>query len=137
MKYVLILILFIYTYVAHGQSHYAKYIVPDSLRKTHVIKHKDGGSDKINYLGVIEKLNGDTLYYVFTLFGTVQAAVVMHGHSNIIFLNKKRKEVKSYDIGMPDELPYKLVDNTLYFKYVDEKTNKKQIFKNKVGAKLP
>jgi hypothetical protein len=61
----------------------------------------------------------------------------MHGHSNVIYLDKKLKEKKRYELGLPEELPYKLENNTLYFKYLDEKSNKKKIFKNNVGTELP
>lgn len=133
---ILIILTILFTVRLLGQSEYSKYIVADSLKKTIYTKNKHGDS-KINYLGTIKNSKGDTLYYVFTNFSRLQAAIVMHGHSNIIYLNKKQKEVKSYDLGMPENLPYKLTNNTLYFKYVDEKTNKKQIFKNKVGTTLP
>src|ERR1700749_1330518 len=113
-----------------GQSDYAKYIAADSLRKIHKVKNSHGYQE-INYLGTINKPNNDTLYYVFGVYTAVQAAIQIHGHSNIIYLNKKLKEVKSYDVGMQESLPYKLIKNTLYFRYVDEKANKKQIFKNK------
>jgi hypothetical protein len=119
-----------------GQSEYSKYIVVDSLKKTQIIKTKTG-DEKINYLGVIKKTNGDTLYYIVTVFSRVKAAQVMHGHSNIIYIGKDFKEKKRYDIGLPEELPYKLDNNTLYFKYLEETTNKKKIFKNKVGTALP
>jgi len=119
-----------------GQSDFGKYIVADSLKKTHRVKNQYGYQE-INYLGTIKKSTGDTLYFVFGVYSAVQAAIQIHGHSNIIYLNKKLKEIKSYDVGLPDQLPYKLNNNTLYFKYIDEKTNKKQIFKNKVGTTLP
>lgn len=122
---------------AFGQSEYSRYIVADSLKKTHVVKHKDGGDATINYLGVIKKSNGDTLYYVLTDFTRIQAAIVMHGHSTVIFLNKNLKKVKSYELSLPEELPYKLISNTLYFKYNDKTTNKKQVFKNKIGTTIP
>jgi hypothetical protein len=133
----LILILFLSsTLIAFGQSNYSKYIVADSVGKTEFVKHKDG-DEKITYLGVIKKQNSDTLYYVIITFRRVQAAIVMHGHSDIIFLNRDYKEAKSYELGLPEELPYKLVNNVLYFKYVDEKTGKKAVFKNKIETVLP
>ena len=111
-------------------------IVVDSLKKTHKIKNPHGYKE-VNYLGTIKKSTGDTLYYVFGIYSAVQAAIQIHGHSNIIYLNKKLKEIKSYDVGLPDQLPYKLNNNTLYFKYIDEKTNKMKIFENKVGTTPP
>ena len=114
--YILIVII-LFTCKLVGQSEYSKYIVADSLKKTQLVKNKTGDK-KINYLGVIKKANGDTLSYIVTVFSRVKAAVVMHGHSNIIYLNKKLKEIKNYDVGSPDHLPFKLKDNTLFFKYL-------------------
>ncbi len=59
------------------------------------------------------------------------------GREDELSFLKDLKEKKRYDIGLPEELPYKLGNNTLYFKYTDEATNKKKIFKNKVGTTLP
>lgn len=133
--YILIVII-LFTCKLVGQSEYSKYIVADSLKKTQLVKTKTG-DEKINYLGVIKKANGDTLYYIVTVFSRVKAARVMHGHSNIIYIGKDLKEKTRYDIGLPEELPYKLDNNTLYFKYLDDATNKKKIFKNKVGTSPP
>lgn len=135
-SFILIVAVILFTSKLSGQSEYSKYIVADSLKKTQLVKNKTG-DEKINYLGVIKKTNGDTLYYIVTVFSRVQAARVMHGHSNVIYIGKDLKEKKRYDIALPEELPYKLDNNTLYFKYLDEATNKKKIFKNKVGTTLP
>jgi hypothetical protein len=133
MKKTLIILIILFTTKLFGQSNYAKYIVVDSLKKTQLVKSSDR-EEKINYLGVIKKTNGDTLYYIFTVFTKIKYG---HGHSNIIYLNKKYNEVKNYDASIPEQLPYKLKDNTLYFKYVDEQTGKTQTFKNKVGTTPP
>lgn len=135
-SYYILIVTILFASKLVGQSEYSKYIVADSLKKTQLIKTKTG-DEKTNYLGVIKKTNGDTLYYIVTVFSRVKAAQVMHGHSNIIYIGKDLKEKKRYDIGLPEELPYKLDNNTLYFKYTDETTNKKKIFKNKVGTTLP
>ena len=133
MTKVISILLILVTTKLFGQSEYAKYIVADSLKKTNKVKNHQG-YEEINYLGVIKKTSGDTLYYVFAVFGKVTGG---HGHSNIIYLNKKLKEIKSYDASVPEQLPYKLLNNILYFKYVDEKTNQKKVFKNKVGTTPP
>jgi hypothetical protein len=133
MKKVIIVFTILFTVKLFGQSSYAKYIVVDSLKKVQVVNYKDR-EEKINYLGVIKKTNGDTLYYVFTVITRVKGG---HGHANIIYLNKKYNEIKNYDASIPEQLPYKLKDNTLYFKYTDEQTGKTQTFKNKVGTTPP
>lgn len=133
---ILILLTILFSCKLFGQSEYTKYIVADSLNKTCFVKF-EGGDSKITYLGIIKNQKGDTLYYVFSDFTRIQAAIQMHGHSNIIFLNKKRAEVKKYDIGLPENLPFKLLNNVLYFKHIDENTKKKKTYKFVIGITLP
>jgi hypothetical protein len=40
----------------------------------------------------------------------------MHGNSWLRFFNTKGKLMGAYNIGMPNELPYKLQHNNLYFR---------------------
>ena len=136
MKIILFILLVLFGITSRAQSEYSKYIVPDSAQHKFYVKHKDGGDAKIYYLGVIRKQNGDTSYFVFAVFKRVQAAIVMHGHSNVIFLDKKYKEIKDYDVTVPENLPYMLKGHYLYFKYQDEATNKKKIFKFQIPGKL-
>lgn len=120
---ILIILTILFAFRLIGQSEYSKYIVADSLKKTIYTKNKYGDS-KINYLGTIKNSKGDTLYYVFTNFSRVQAAIVMHGHSNIIYLNKKQKEVKSYDYRRAYRINYLTILFTL-------NTSTKRQIKNK------
>lgn len=136
MKSVFLVLFICVGLMSDAQSKYSKYIVPDSASHNSYVKHKYG-DEKIQYLGVIRKSNKDTLYFAFSVFERVQAAMVMHGHSNIIFLDKKRREVKRYDVNLPENLPYKLSANCLYFKYKNETTSKKETYKFKIQAKLP
>jgi hypothetical protein len=66
-------------------------------------------------LGGIYDRQGRVRYYVVAEFYRVQAAIMMHGHSRVLFLNPQRVVVAQYEFGMPEELPYKLVQNTLFF----------------------
>jgi hypothetical protein len=133
---VFIVVAILFSWKILAQSEYSKYIVANSQGKIKYIKNKYG-DERINYLGVVRKKNGENLYHIFTVFKRVQAAVVMHGHSTIIFIGKDKKEKKRYELSFPEELPYKLKNNTLYFKYLDKTTQTKKIFKSKIGIKIP
>ncbi|TLM90477.1 hypothetical protein [Hymenobacter jeollabukensis] len=91
---------------------------------------------KTQQLGVIKTANGQVAFYVTTQFETVQAAIVLHGHSWVCFYDVQRRLVARYEVGSPDELPIKLVRNTLYFSYYD-KNKLKKTFTQSVNAKLP
>ncbi|HMH09177.1 MAG TPA: hypothetical protein VK553_00580 [Candidatus Nitrosopolaris rasttigaisensis] len=137
MKDILCILIVLGSITSRAQSEYSKYIAPDSSQHRFYVRHKDGGDEKIHYLGVVRKQNGDTSYFVFAVFLRVQAAIVMHGHSTVIFLNKKYKEVESYDVNLPENLPFRLKGHYLYFKYQDEVANKKKTFKFQIQGKLP
>lgn len=133
---ILILITISFTSYLLGQSEYKKYIVANSSKKTHFIKTKSGDS-RITYLGTVRNRKGDTLYYVLSDFSRVKAAIQMHGHSNIIFLNNKKEEIKKFDVGLPENLPFKLLNNVLYFKHINDKTKKEKLYKFEISATLP
>jgi hypothetical protein len=66
-------------------------------------------------LGGLYDRQGRVRYYVVAEFYRVPAALLLHGHSRVLFLNPQRVVVAQYELGMPEELPYKLVHNTLFF----------------------
>lgn len=76
------------------------------------------------YLGVIRNSNGQIKYYVVKEFLRIQAAIVFHGHSRILFFDKQKQLTKQSVLSSPDELPFKLKSNSLYFKYSDNKSKK-------------
>jgi len=78
------------------------------------------------YLGYIKEKNGNVMYYVVKEFLRIQAAVVYHGHSRILFFNSQKQLVVESILSMPYELPFKLKDNRLYFNYT--KDSKKMTF---------
>lgn len=88
---------------------------------------------KIIYLGIIHNSKNDTLLYVLTENYNVKAAIQWHGHSRIVFLGKNKKIKGFYSLNLPEELPYKLASNTLYFK---DKTTK-TVTKQKISGALP
>lgn len=54
-------------------------------------------------------------YHVIAQFYTVQAAIVRHGHSRIIFADNKGETVRVYILDMPEELPTSITNNALTF----------------------
>lgn len=72
-----------------------------------------GGDRFTTYLG---KINIDeSTYYVCNLFRRVQAAIVLHGHSSLYFLDEACEVVAKYSISFPDELPKRIINNKLEF----------------------
>lgn len=84
-----------------------------------VVKNKfEYRTSEATYLGQILDINGKTKYYVVKEFYKVKAAVVYHGHSRMLFFNPNKNLVAQSIVDMPDELPYRLYNNFLYFKYM-------------------
>lgn len=118
---------------------YAKFI---TLIKSNDINQKqtiktEYGKEEIVYLGPINDENGKIMSYILTLYGEVQAAIQIHGHSQVIFINPDLVQKKEYYLNMPEELPFKLEGNTLYFEYINEETGKENLFLNEIGTELP
>ncbi len=78
------------------------------------------------FLGVVKDVNGKTTYAVVIEFLRIQAAIVYHGHSNILFFDRRNKLVKIAALSLNNELPFKLEKNVLYFNYTVN--NKHKIF---------
>jgi len=116
------------------QYEYSKYV---SLKLKTKIQKVTGNDfeENIVYLGDI-RVNGQ-LYYILTSFKVVQTAIIKHGHSEIYILNSKKKTVKQYNLGLPEELPFKVENNSLCFYYKDIKTNQTKTFINKIEKELP
>ena len=69
------------------------------------------------YLGVITDNRGQSKFYVVKEFLNIQAAIVFHGHSRILFFNKQNKLIKEAILSSNDGLPFKFKANSLYFRY--------------------
>lgn len=119
---------------SHYESKYAKYIVTKLKEKEQKIR-EENLEETIIYLGVVE-LSGK-LFYVLTSYREIQAALVVHGHSTIYILDSKKKIVREYELGQPEELPFRVENNSLYFHYIDSKTNERKIYINKIDKELP
>jgi hypothetical protein len=115
-------------------TEYAKYVVPKFRTKKQHIK-EENLEETIIYLGDIQ-IDGK-IFYVLTSFKRIQAALVKHGHSIIYILDSKKRIVMEYELGLPEELPFKIENNSLYFHYKDLKTNKHKTFLNRIEKKLP
>lgn len=103
-----------------------------STNKTGKVIIKKVGKDisQRTFLGTIKDNQGHIKYYVVKEFLRIQAAIVYHGHSSILFFNDKKKLVKEAILNLPEELPFKLVSNFLYFKYLENGSTR--IFKEKI-----
>jgi hypothetical protein len=105
------------------------------LLDTSMQKQQNDKSVK-KYLGSVESPSGAVLYHVMTHFYTVQASSELHGHSRILFFDKGWKQLAYYEVGMPDELPDKLKNNSLCFKYASA-NNKQREYQLLIGSVLP
>ena len=115
-------------------TEYAKYVGTKFETKKQNIK-KENLEETIIYLGNIQ-IDGKK-FYVLTSFKRIQVALVKHGHSIIYILDSKKRIVKEYELGLPEELPFKIENNSLYFRYKDSKTNKRKIYINRIEKELP
>ena len=73
--------------------------------------------------------------FVISEFEKGQAALTWHGHSRIYFFTKNKKLFASVDVGMPEELPFKLTNNTFYFH--GAKKDRQKLYKNTLETLLP
>lgn len=136
MKTTLTIILTFIFLQLNAQSEYARFIVADSIGKLCCRETKDG-IEKIKYLGVIRKDNGELDYHVITASLTIEGIVGIHGYALVLFLTKDKMEKKRYELSMKEELPFKLKNNTLFFHYTETKSNKKKIYKIRIDTDLP
>jgi hypothetical protein len=85
-----------------------------------VVKKKVGKDiSQRTLLGTVNDKKGVLKYYVVKEFLRVQAAIVYHGNSRIIFFNSKKKMVRQAFLHSNDELPFKLDNNCLYFYFLN------------------
>ena len=120
-----------------GQTNYAKFVDPDKQGEKQEIDTGDGGSEEVIYLGTIRDKNGQITYHVFSVFRLVQAAIAKHGHSEVVFLDKSLGLIRKYNLGLPEELPFTLKDNSLSFYYTEEETKDRKTFQREISGQLP
>ena len=91
------------------------------------------GKKELIYLGVITDDKADTLYYIVTEYKELKLALTTRGSIFLYYFSYDKQFYKQYE---PDDLPFKLENNKFYFNQVDS-LNKKSVFINDVGTKLP
>jgi len=137
MKAIIITILVTLFFNVNGQvNDYSKYIKDQLINKKQTAKTHDD-KEYIVYLGKIKSSNGKVLFYILAIYSEVQAAIQIHGHSSVLYLDKKKTIKKQFDLGLPEELPFELKNNTLYFHYFNHKTKKEELYANHVGTEIP
>jgi hypothetical protein len=138
MKNIILQLVFFFSVInvfsQNNETEYSKFINSKYLSKSQTIKRNDI-SEKILYLGEIHLK--DSLFYIITSFKRVKAAIDYHGHSSIYILDRNKKIIKEYVLDLPEQLPFKIEDNNLCFKYLDEKTKTNKIFIYKFENKIP
>jgi hypothetical protein len=142
MKYFLMLVLLVATQInsralqsSTEQTDYSLYVNSKFKLKTQIIRRTDY-EESVTYLGEL-KLEKGQIFYVLTSFKKIQAAIVKHGVVNIYILDINKKLVREYRLNLPEELPFKVKNNSLYFHYAEANTLKLKIFINKIGPELP
>ena len=112
----LLFICFSFTIITRGQSsnYFENILTQRNLGKT-ITKRIGNDISQRTYLGTIRTKSGEIKYFVLKEFYRVKAAVVYHGHSRLIFCSPNKKIFAQYILDLPDQLPYKLQQNILYF----------------------
>lgn len=87
------------------------------------------------YLGKITSNNKDKFYYVFKEFKKVRAAATWHGHSNLYIFTEQKRLYAIINVEMPHNLPFRLSNNKLSFKY--SQNGATQLIISKVPYNLP
>ncbi|RLJ80735.1 hypothetical protein BCL90_1534 [Pedobacter alluvionis] len=100
-----------------------------------IFQKTENGDTRSTYLGKITDKNQKNRFYVVKEFSRIKAAMVYHGNSWLIFYSPNKKFKARYHFDMPNELPFKLTTNTLYFYDTDEKPVKVLAFK--INSRLP
>ncbi len=106
---------------AHGLSELTFYkpFVSETKRLEKQIFTEEHAESEIIYLGKLMDLDSQSSYHVITYFKIIGSGEMEspRGRSHIAFLNGSLDKVIIYQVDMPDELPEKIVDNTLYFSH--------------------
>jgi hypothetical protein len=79
--------------------------------------HKKGcNKTRVHYLGIAHT-NSGRAYKILTSFFVFSASATCHGTSRIKIFDIRNRYIGQYRVGMPEDLPDTLTDNTLlYFK---------------------
>jgi hypothetical protein len=121
---VLVILLAIFKMNCLGQINDFKDILAHPIKNKNIIKSNNDIHSERTFLGLIKDSKGKAVFYVAKEFYTVQVALVRHGHTRIVFFDNQKKMIACYYLGLPEDLPYKLVSNSLFFKYRADRTGK-------------
>jgi hypothetical protein len=134
MKRSLILVyILILGQISCAQGDNFKFVSNLKVNEKKVRNSKEGKKETL-YLGDIKNEKGKSLFHIVSQYSFVKAT--SHGFSTIYYLDEGYNVIQHYELGNPEELPFQLLDNQLYFNYTDEEGNKR-VFVNKVGSSLP
>jgi hypothetical protein len=137
MKAILLIPFLFFCVISKGQSkNYSQFINEQSINEKQIVKTK-GEKDEITYLGTVKDNKGKILFFVLSVYSEIQAAINIHAHANVIFLDKNKVLRKQFELGFRDELPFKLKNNSLYFHCLNLKTGNKEQYSNKLSTQIP
>lgn len=136
MKFFILLITLIGAINISCQDGSFQFVAKMKVNET-VMKKSKSQEESLTFLGDIVNAEGKIIYKIITLSSKTEASKVLHGQSKVLFLDPLSFTViKTYNLGLPEELPIKLEGNTLFFNYTDE-NGKKAIFTNMIGTNPP
>jgi len=110
-------------------------ILTHPIRNKNILRVDHSTRSERTFLGLIKDSNGNVVFYVAKEYYTVEAALVMHGQSRILFFSIDKKLTAAYYLDDRGKLPYKLSRNSLYFKRTRD--GKELIQVVKIRTKLP
>lgn len=70
---------------------------------------------KVIYLGSLKDVGNGEIYHVIRDFWTIQLAMNVKGHSDLIFIRESNHFTAVYDLEIPDDLPFQISENALFF----------------------
>ena len=112
-------------------TEFSEFVRTDLIGKVQLTGVTETGECFTTYLGTIRLGKKRTLYHVLSQYYEVQAAIVKHGHSRIIALDKNKRTVDIYFIDSQEDLPIGIRNNQLKF-LID-----KQVHFVSLGDSLP
>ena len=135
IKSTLVIAIVLFYFACGAQDNNYKFV--SNLKVGELVKRPNQGSnEEVVYLGNIKSESGKPIFNVITVYSTVKASNVYHGHSSVIYLDLDFKIVKRFELGERCDLPKELSNNVLFFEYKDE-NGKEKIYRNEVGHLVP
>ncbi len=94
---------------------YKKFIKPSEVNQLQIVEEKNTKTE-IKYLGELKDIDNQNSYKVITNFKIFGIGEMLspRGKSEIAFIDNKNT-IMTYDMGMPENLPNYIENNTLFF----------------------